>query len=62
MKKRKVGILLFDYVDVLDFTGPAEVLSLIANNKMEQAVTLYKKTYYLQDHFKYSLFLNREQR
>lgn len=43
MKKRKVGILLFDYVDVLDFTGPAEVLSLIANNKMEQAVTLYKK-------------------
>ncbi|MUK88038.1 DJ-1/PfpI family protein [Ornithinibacillus sp. L9] len=43
MKKRKVGILLFDYVDVLDFTGPAEVLSLTANNKAEQALTLYKK-------------------
>ncbi|SDQ05485.1 DJ-1/PfpI family protein [Virgibacillus salinus] len=43
MKKRKVGILLFDYVDVLDFAGPAEVLSLTANNKAEQALTLYKK-------------------
>lgn len=43
MKKRKVGILLFDYVDVLDFTGPAEVLSLTANNKAEQIFTLYKK-------------------
>ena len=43
MKKRKVGILLYDYVDVLDFTGPAEVLSLTANNKAEQAITLYKK-------------------
>lgn len=43
MKKRKVGILLFDYVDVLDFTGPAEVLSLTANNKAEQIFTLYTK-------------------
>ncbi|MGP4108840.1 DJ-1/PfpI family protein [Virgibacillus sp. L01] len=43
MKKRKVGILLFDYVDVLDFAGPAEVLSLTANNKAVQALTLYKK-------------------
>ncbi|MEH7225682.1 DJ-1/PfpI family protein [Bacillus sp. JJ1566] len=43
MKKRKVGILLFDYVDVLDFAGPAEVLSLTAKNKAEQALTLYKK-------------------
>src|SRR5690606_34166165 len=43
MKKRKVGILLFDYVDVLDFAGPAEVLSLTANNKAEQTLTLYKK-------------------
>lgn len=43
MKKRKVGILLFDHVDVLDFSGPAEVLSLTANNKAEQALTLYKK-------------------
>lgn len=43
MKKRNVGILLFDYVDVLDFAGPAEVLSLTANNKAEQTLTLYKK-------------------
>lgn len=43
MKKRQVGILLYDYVDVLDFTGPAEVLSLTANNKAEQAIILYKK-------------------
>jgi hypothetical protein len=35
--------LLYDYVDVLDFTGPAEVLSLTANNKAEQAIALYKK-------------------
>ncbi|MEH7235393.1 DJ-1/PfpI family protein [Bacillus sp. JJ1562] len=43
MKKRKVGILLFDFVDILDFAGPAEVLSLTANNKAEQALSLYKK-------------------
>ncbi len=43
MKKRKVGILLFDYVDVLDFAGPAEVLSLTSNNKAEQTLNLYKK-------------------
>jgi transcriptional regulator GlxA family with amidase domain len=43
VKRRKVGILLYDYVDVLDFTGPAEVLSLTANNKAEQAIILYKK-------------------
>ncbi|CAG9623756.1 DJ-1/PfpI family protein [Sutcliffiella rhizosphaerae] len=43
MKGRKVGFLLYDYVDILDFTGPAEVLSLTANNKAEQAITLYKK-------------------
>lgn len=34
---------MFDYVDVLDFSGPAEVLSLTANNKVEQALTLFKK-------------------
>ncbi|WP_139823710.1 DJ-1/PfpI family protein [Thalassobacillus devorans] len=33
----------FDYVDLLDFAGPAEVLSLAANNKAEQTLTLYKK-------------------
>lgn len=43
MKKRKVGILLYEYVDLLDFSGPAEVLALTANNKAEQALTLYKK-------------------
>ncbi|MBS4200568.1 DJ-1/PfpI family protein [Bacillus sp. FJAT-49732] len=43
MKKRRVGILLYDFVDILDFTGPAEVLSLTANNKAEEALTLYKK-------------------
>lgn len=43
MRKRKVGILLYNYVDLLDFAGPAEVLSLTANNKAEQAFTLYKK-------------------
>ena len=41
--KKQVGILLYDYVDVLDFTGPAEVLSLTTNNKVEEALTLYKK-------------------
>lgn len=43
MKKRKVGILLYDYVDILDFSGPAEVLSLTSNSKAEQSLTLYKK-------------------
>ncbi|WP_156292015.1 DJ-1/PfpI family protein [Oceanobacillus salinisoli] len=43
MKKRMVGILLYDYVDVLDFAGPAEVLSLTVNNRAEQAIILYKK-------------------
>ncbi len=43
MKRRKVGILLYDYVDILDFSGPAEVLALTSNNKAEQALTLYKK-------------------
>jgi len=43
MKKRKVGILLYDYVDILDFSGPAEVLSLTSNTKPEQLLTLYKK-------------------
>ncbi|WP_158589645.1 MULTISPECIES: DJ-1/PfpI family protein [Clostridia] len=43
MKKKKIGILLFDYVDILDFAGPAEVLSLTTNNKAEQMLTLYKK-------------------
>ena len=43
MKKRKVGILIYDYVDILDFSGPAEVLSLTSNSKAEQALTLYKK-------------------
>ncbi len=43
MKKRKVGILLYDYVDILDFSGPAEVLSLTSNSKPEQLLTLYKK-------------------
>ncbi len=43
MKKRKVGILLYDYVDILDFSGPAEVLSLTSNTKTEQLLTLYKK-------------------
>lgn len=41
--RRKVGILLYDYVDVLDFAGPAEVLSLTSNTKAEQALNLYKK-------------------
>src|SRR5690625_1468349 len=40
---RRVGFLLFDYVDLLDFSGPAEVLSLTTNSKAEQALTLYKK-------------------
>lgn len=43
LKKKKIGILLFDYVDILDFAGPAEVLSLTAHNKAEQVITLYKK-------------------
>ncbi|WP_088050000.1 type 1 glutamine amidotransferase family protein [Virgibacillus dakarensis] len=43
MKKRKVGILLYDFVDILDFAGPAEVLSLTSNSKVEEAFTLYKK-------------------
>ncbi|MEB2302642.1 DJ-1/PfpI family protein [Lysinibacillus xylanilyticus] len=43
MKTKRVGILLYDFVDVLDFTGPAEVLSLTTKNKVEEALTLYKK-------------------
>jgi len=43
MKKRTVGILIYDYVDLLDFSGPAEVLTLTSNSKAEQALTLYKK-------------------
>ncbi|MFS0864331.1 DJ-1/PfpI family protein [Fredinandcohnia sp. 179-A 10B2 NHS] len=30
-------------MDILDFAGPAEVLSLTSNNKTEQTLTLYKK-------------------
>ncbi|TFJ93131.1 DJ-1/PfpI family protein [Lentibacillus salicampi] len=43
MKRRKVGILLYDFVDILDFTGPAEVLSLTSYNKADQMINLYKK-------------------
>ncbi|KQL51538.1 hypothetical protein AN964_21580 [Heyndrickxia shackletonii] len=43
MKKRNVGILLYDFVDILDFAGPAEVLSLTAKNRVEETFTLYKK-------------------
>lgn len=43
MKKRKVGILLYEFVDVLDFSGPAEVLSLTSNSRVEESLTLYKK-------------------
>ncbi|WP_077702776.1 DJ-1/PfpI family protein [Virgibacillus dokdonensis] len=43
MKRRKVGILLYDFVDILDFTGPAEVLSLTSYSKADQAVNLYKE-------------------
>lgn len=30
-------------MDILDFTGPAEVLALTANNKAEQLLTFYKR-------------------
>ncbi|AXF56083.1 DJ-1/PfpI family protein [Salicibibacter kimchii] len=43
MKKKNVGILLYDFVDILDFAGPAEVLSLTAKTKVEQYISLYKK-------------------
>jgi len=55
MKKRTVGILIYDYVDLLDFSGPAEVLTLTSNSKVEQALTLYKKNCCQQDHLKYFL-------
>ncbi|RDW19749.1 DJ-1/PfpI family protein [Oceanobacillus chungangensis] len=42
-KQKQVGILLYEYVDILDFSGPAEVLSLAAINKLQQSVNLYKK-------------------
>lgn len=42
MKMKKVGILLYNFVDVLDFAGPAEVLSLTTRNKVDQTMTLYK--------------------
>lgn len=42
-KQQQVGILLYDYMDILDFAGPAEVLSLTAVNKGYQALNLYKK-------------------
>ncbi|QQK79939.1 DJ-1/PfpI family protein [Salicibibacter cibi] len=43
MKKKNVGILIYDFVDILDFAGPAEVLSLTAKTKAEQYISLYKK-------------------
>ncbi|QQK81547.1 DJ-1/PfpI family protein [Salicibibacter cibi] len=43
MKKKNVGILLFDFVDILDFAGPAEVLSLAAKTKTQQYISVYKK-------------------
>lgn len=33
LKKYNVGILLFDYVDALDFTGPYEVFNLTTYNE-----------------------------
>lgn len=40
---KKVGILLFDYVDALDFIGPTEVFALASNSDKEQMLTLYKE-------------------
>lgn len=45
MKKQyNVGILVYDFIDILDFAGPSEVLSLSAFSNFEQNIMLYKRT------------------
>lgn len=39
-----VGFLIFDYMDILDFAGPSEVLSLAAFSNLQQNIMLYRKT------------------
>ena len=43
LKQYKVGILLYDFVDILDVAGPSEVLSLTAYSKLQQKIMLYKR-------------------
>lgn len=42
-KPYKVGVLLYDFVDILDFSGPSEVLSLTAFSNLQQKLILYKR-------------------
>ncbi|RJG20429.1 DJ-1/PfpI family protein [Paenibacillus thiaminolyticus] len=41
MKRRRVGIFVYDGADHLDIAGPAEVLSLASKYKAEQLLMLY---------------------
>jgi transcriptional regulator GlxA family with amidase domain len=44
MKKQyKVGILIYEFMDLLDYAGPAEVLSLTAFSKLQQNIIVYKR-------------------
>ncbi|MCM3342075.1 DJ-1/PfpI family protein [Paenibacillus sp. MER TA 81-3] len=44
MKKQyNVGILVYDFIDILDFAGPSEVLSLTAFSNFQQNIMLYKR-------------------
>lgn len=44
MKKQyNVGILIYDFMDLLDFAGPAEVISLTAFSRLQQNIILYKR-------------------
>ncbi|WP_165921075.1 DJ-1/PfpI family protein [Paenibacillus albiflavus] len=44
MTKYNVGILVYDFMDLLDFAGPCEVLSLAAFSNLQQSIMLYKRS------------------
>ncbi|MCR2802791.1 DJ-1/PfpI family protein [Paenibacillus sp. SCIV0701] len=42
-KSYKVGIWIYDGMDILDYAGPAEVLALTAYSRLQQTVLLYRR-------------------
>lgn len=59
-KPYKVGVLLYDFVDILDFSGPSEVLSLTAFSNLQQKIILYKRVLPKKDLLKLNHFRNQE--
>ncbi len=59
-KQYRVGILLYDFVDILDFSGPSEVLSLTAYSNLQQKIMLYKRVLPKRRPLKLQHFRNQE--